>query len=548
MSTKRNFAGVFLLLSCLSLAAAVTPDLTIQLWPEEPPGITRATGPEIKLQNRPRPFYQLTQIAEPRLEIFIPKEIQANGTAILVCPGGGMQRLAYEHEGLEVAQWLNANGILAGVLKYRVPGPAKSGAIDAQRALSLMRQRASDWSMDVSSVGILGFSAGGEIGTWLLTHPTTRLYDPVDDSDQISIRPSFAGLIYSGGLLDYRTKQLKPEFADNIKAGLPPVFLAHAFNDGCQNSLSLALALKQAGVPTELHLYQDGGHGFGARSTGVPVSSWKSRFIEWLDTNGHMDPSGGRQYIRALSKAIENKQSIPSLQRFLPNADLMDAYRIQNHLVRERIGKDGIGGFKGAAASVAAQQSLGIDGPLVGILPATGKIPFNKDLTFKLSQTGPMAIETEVGYRIAVDISYEVLTDEQARDAVSAIVPVIELPTQHPPGTEGSPALNMAASNIGSFQYIIGEDLDPTSVDPDAWTLKLSRDKKSMHEIKGRSAHGGQYHNLRKIMNQLTRNGHTLPAGTLIISGALGGVHPAVPGHYRAAFGTETVIDFRIED
>lgn len=539
--------NLFFILCVTIPVIAVQPDHTLPLWTGKPPGITRATGPEEKLQNRPRPFYQLTQIAEPSLEIYLPKTTEANGTAILVCPGGGMQRLAYEHEGLEVAQWLNTHGIIAGVLKYRVPGPAKSGAIDAQRAMSMLRERAKQWGIDTHAVGFIGFSAGGEIGTWLATHHHTRLYDPSDVTDDHAFHPDFVSLIYSGGLLKFRTTELKAEFAENINTDMPNVFMAHAFNDGCQNSIALAMALKQAGVPTEFHLFQEGGHGFGVRTTGVPTDAWQERMIEWLDSNGFMDPKGVRHYVKQLEKDLPLiDQPLPALAKHQTNVTWEDAYRAQTRWIKNQLFPNKIGGFKGAAASAAAQQSLGIDGPLVGVLPADGTIKHRENLTLDINETGPMAIETEIGYRIAVDISYEVLTDEQAREAVSAIVPVVELPMRRSFQEGGNQAMNMVASNIGSFKFIVGEDLDPATVDPNTWDLTLNRGTETLHSVKGNTASGGQFHNLRKIMNQLTQNGHTLPAGTLIISGALGGVHPAEPGSYRAQFGTDQAITFEI--
>lgn len=544
---KRLLYLLFVLCVTIPVIAA-QPDHTLSLWPGKPPGVTRATGPEVKLQNRPRPFYQLTQIATPSLEIYLPKAKTANSTAILICPGGGMQRLAYEHEGLEVAEWLNAHGIIAGVLKYRVPGPAKSGAIDAQRAMSLLRQHAPEWGIDVNAVGFIGFSAGGEIGAWLATHHHTRLYDQVDATDNHAFHPDFVGLIYSGGLLKFRTTELKEEFASRIHADMSPVFMAHAFNDGCQNSIALAMALKEAGVPTEFHLFQEGGHGFGVRTTGVPVDAWKKRFVEWLVSNGYMAPKGVRTFVSQLSTNVNlPNATLPSLVSHLPNANWADAYRAQTRWVKGHLFPNNVGGFKGAAASEAAQLSLGIDGPLTGVLPKDGAIRGSGKVTLELNQTGPMAIETEIGYRIAVDISYEVLTDQQAREAVSAIVPVVELPMRRSIMESGDQAMNMVASNIGSFKYIVGEDLDPSMVNPDTWELKLTKGKTTMHSVKGETAKGGQYHNLRKIMNQLTQNGHTLPAGTLIISGALGGVHPAEPGDYQAHFGENHVIAFEIK-
>ena len=140
---RPRFDLVGLLAALIGFTAwAREPDLVLPLWPGTPPGETRARGEEHRVEGRPRPFYQLTDISAPSLVVFHAPPEKRNGTAVLVCPGGGMQRLAYEHEGLEVAAWLNSLGVTAGVLKYRVPSPAQTAAMDAQRALGLMRAHA----------------------------------------------------------------------------------------------------------------------------------------------------------------------------------------------------------------------------------------------------------------------------------------------------------------------------------------------------------------------------------------------------------------------
>ena len=158
-----------------------------------------AKGKEKRLTNRPRPFYQLTNIANPTLEAFLPENGVLNGTAVLVCPGGGMQRLAYEHEGLEVAKWLNSQGVMAFVLKYRIPTTALEGLMDAQRAMGIIRSEASRWGLRKDSVGFLGFSAGGEIGTWLACRYEGRAYARVDARDEFLVA-RFCGMVYPGGL------------------------------------------------------------------------------------------------------------------------------------------------------------------------------------------------------------------------------------------------------------------------------------------------------------------------------------------------------------
>ena len=223
-----------------SAAAHRPPDEVLPLWPGAAPGVSQARGPEHKVEGRPRPFFQITDITSPALEVYLAPADKRNGTAILVCPGGGLQRLAYEHEGLEVAEWLNSAGWTACVLKYRVPAPAQTGLIDAQRAMGLIRAIADKWHIDPKSPGFIGFSAGGEIGAWLITHSKERAYEAVDGSDQQPCRPDFAGLIYSGGLLQAGgVGGLKSGIATNLNRSLPPVFLAHAFDDASENSFRL---------------------------------------------------------------------------------------------------------------------------------------------------------------------------------------------------------------------------------------------------------------------------------------------------------------------
>jgi 2-keto-4-pentenoate hydratase/acetyl esterase/lipase len=543
-------AGIFLLWISIfgSPIHGFGADHTFLLWPEgKAPGQTRAKGPEKRLENRPRPFYQLTEIAQPSLEIYTPNEDLRTGTMILVIPGGGMQRLAYEHEGLEVAQWLTRQGIVAGVLKYRVPGPALSGAMDAQRAISLMRQHAEKWQGDTDSLGCLGFSAGGEIGLWMSTRQTDRLYTPLDSTDDFSCHLDFAGLIYSGGLLDRRSGELKNDFRDHLGNHMPPVFLAHALADQSQNSLHLALALKQAKVPVECHLFQHGVHGFGVRPSHLPIGQWHHHFINWLEAIGHSDPAYVRAYVTSLEKALKGSKPIPAVDPWNLQASMEEAYMAQTRWIRRHLPPHQMGGFKGAAASAAAQEKMGLEGPLVGVLPLSGATDSSQPLTLSLAKTGPIAIETEIGYRIAVDIHYEILSPEQARESVAAIVPVIELPRQWPSEESTQPLFQTIASNIGSFRYLVGKDISPEELDPDRLEMTLHHQNDLLHQVKGSAAKGGQFSNLMKIMNQLTRNGHTLPAGTLIISGALGGVHTAEPGTYSAQFGDTQTLTFNIQ-
>ncbi len=182
---------------------AAEPTETWNVWPMSRPATLKSKAGNTFLENRPRPFYQVTDVSTPTVSVYRPDHDKQNGTAILVCPGGGLQRLAIEHEGYEVAQWLAGQGFTAFVLKYRVPAPAEIGLQDAQRALSVIRSQASKWNVDPNCIGCIGFSAGAEICAWLATHHEDRQYAELDEHDKQSCRPDFAGLIYPGGLVGF---------------------------------------------------------------------------------------------------------------------------------------------------------------------------------------------------------------------------------------------------------------------------------------------------------------------------------------------------------
>lgn len=521
------------------------PDAVLALWPGMPPGESRAQGPEHRVEGRPRPFYQITDITTPSLEVFSPPAGKRNGTAVLVCPGGGMQRLAYEHEGLEVAGWLNSLGVTACVLKYRVPSPARTAAMDAQRALGLIRSNAAGWAVDPDAVGIMGFSAGGEIGTWLITHADERLYPAIDAADRLSCRPDFAALVYSGGLTG-RDGAIKEPLAGRIKPGLPPVFLVHAFDDSSDQSLQLALALKRARVPTEVHVYREGGHGFGARATGVPTGGWKDRFADWLGDLGFLDAIPIRDFARNAIAAAMERRPPPVFSDRVPGGSLEDAYAAQRRFVRTVAAGDPVAGYKGASASAAAQTALGVDGPLAAVIFGSGRLAADAPQTVEVRAGEAVVVETEIGYITSVDLSYEILNDEQARGAVESVVAVIELPRSFP-GAGPSNAHNMVASNIGSDRYIVGRPVKAEKFDPDAVPITLKRDGKVLHETSGAAAAGGQWHNLRLVLNSLTRHGYTIPAGSVILGGALGKIQPGDKGSYEATYGALGSIVFELK-
>ena len=290
----------FALLSLLcstGVAIAAEPAEVISLWPATPPGPAREVGEESDVTKPDdrliagRRIIKLANVANPEAHVFLPSADKRSGSAVVVCPGGGFHILAWDLEGTEVAEWLNSIGVTAVVLKYRVPtnnvDPKWLQPVqDAQRTLSILRSRAQDWGLDADRIGILGFSAGGHTAARAAL-TTKRLYDVVDVADEQSCTPNAAMLIYPAYLANKENTRLDDEFA--VTKDSPRTFLVHAFDDpiAVQGSLLLTLALKKAGVPSELHVYDTGGHGYGLRPVdGVPVTLWPLRCEEWLRRNG----------------------------------------------------------------------------------------------------------------------------------------------------------------------------------------------------------------------------------------------------------------------
>jgi acetyl esterase/lipase len=277
------------LIAIISHRAPAQGPLTLDVWPGKPPGETGEIGPEKYLDNKPneRQVKRLANVTKPTIAVYRPAKDRDTGTAVLICPGGGYNILAMDLEGEEVATWLNSIGVTGIVLKYRVPRrkdlPAHAlPLMDAQRAMSLVRSRATEWGIKSDRIGILGFSAGGHLAAATSTNFDKRSYEPIDDIDKVSDRPDFAVLIYPAYLTEKGKDQLAPEI--RVKKDTPPTFFAHAGDDGVspENSVMMYLALKRAGVPAELHVYGNGGHGFGLRPAASPAVTWPARCEEWL--------------------------------------------------------------------------------------------------------------------------------------------------------------------------------------------------------------------------------------------------------------------------
>jgi acetyl esterase/lipase len=287
---KRFAVSLCSLLVLLASAAANAEDkpLVLDVWPRMPPGETKPIGEE-KAETS-KGVKRITNVSKPTLTVYRPAKDKDTGTAIVICPGGGYNILAWDLEGEEVATWLNSIGVTGIILKYRVPrrpDQAKDkppiGALqDAQRALSLVRGKADEWKIDPKRIGILGFSAGGHLAAAAATNFDKRAYEAMDDTDKNSCRPDFAVLIYPGYIVGKDKDHLNDHI--RVRKECPPMFFAHASNDPVpvENSVQMYLALRRAGVPAELHAYAKGGHGFGLRRSANPCSTWPARCADWM--------------------------------------------------------------------------------------------------------------------------------------------------------------------------------------------------------------------------------------------------------------------------
>jgi len=283
------FALLFSGLSCCAAEPQVVP-----LWPGAVPGEKGGLGEERDMTTSKdglvggKPLIRLGNVSKPTLTIYRPEPSKANGTAVIVCPGGAYHILAMDLEGTEVCDWLNSIGVTGVLLKYRVPsreGLEKHAAAlqDAQRAVGLVRSHAKEWDIDSRKIGILGFSAGGHLAALASSDFQTRSYPAQDSADSVSCRPDFTILIYPAYLtVKEEHDKIAPEF--DISSNTPPSFIAMAEDDPVrvETALFYAEALHQAKVPFELHIYPTGGHGYGLRPSKHLVTSWPQRAADWM--------------------------------------------------------------------------------------------------------------------------------------------------------------------------------------------------------------------------------------------------------------------------
>jgi acetyl esterase/lipase len=280
-------------------------DEILSVWPGVPPGVL-VNAEVIESMDEDQPF-RIRNVTEPTISVYLPQNRLLNRTAIIICPGGGYVRLAFDHEGFEVAEWLNQQGIAGIVLKYRLPddrimedksiGPLQ----DVQQAIRIVRKKANEWQINPNKIGVMGFSAGGHLAATAST-----LYGmQVSPKDTVSARPDFTVLLYPvisfrdsvthmGSRLrllgDSMSEDIIHQFSadEQVTADTPPAFLAHSLDDGAVsyiNSLQYMTALKRNGIRCELHLFQSGGHGYGISRARGSEGSWPILLKEWLKMN-----------------------------------------------------------------------------------------------------------------------------------------------------------------------------------------------------------------------------------------------------------------------
>lgn len=274
----------------------------VPIWPGTPPDAQFGPPPNTETSKSG----EVDNVSRPTMTVYSPKG-KNSGAAVIVFPGGGYFVLAIDLEGAEVCDWLTSKGITCVLLKYRVPysGPhwdehcqcevnpkAPMALEDAERTMGLLRFHAAEYHIDPHKIGVLGFSAGGHLSAAISTHFEKRLYRAVDAADQASCRPDFAVMLYPGHLWSSsKGFRLNPDVPFTRQT--PPTFLVQAENDpvdSINNSLVYYIALKNAGVPVEMHLYAEGKHAFGLRRTKFPITRWPELVERWLRTIGVTAP------------------------------------------------------------------------------------------------------------------------------------------------------------------------------------------------------------------------------------------------------------------
>lgn len=289
---------IFLFFGIFAALTAAAQDFTLKVWPNGAPDHNGMDKPEEKYDG-----VRVRNVSEAEMYVYLPEEEKNTGAALVICPGGGYRIEAMDHEGYEIAKWLKNKGIAGIVLKYRLPyGHHKIPSGDARRAIRTVRKNAKKWRINPNKVGIAGSSAGGHLAATVGTRFDNGDLNNEDPIKQLSSRPDFMLLLYP--VITFREefghmgsrKNLIGEGNDwklvkkysnelHVTKNTPPTFFILADNDKAvvpRNSIEFYLALKENNVPAEMHIFQDGGHGFGLRKNNIPADQWPDLFYTWL--------------------------------------------------------------------------------------------------------------------------------------------------------------------------------------------------------------------------------------------------------------------------
>jgi len=263
---------------------------TIKIWPgkapDEPAGIESRKAKAVTGADG---VIRIPYVDTPELIHFSADPKLATGTCVIVCPGGGYGKLAWNKEGTEIAQWLNTLGVDAVALKYRVPRrdrekPHPWPLQDLQRSIRIVRSKAAQWKIDPKRIGVMGFSAGGHLAVMSASYQDQDSYKSIDATDKLDVRPNFMVLIYPAYLGNAKKDSGKLDPLVKVNGQTPPTFIAITHDDA-DRGLFAALyyaELRRNRVAAELHIYSKGGHGYGLRPSANPVSSWPLRLEDWL--------------------------------------------------------------------------------------------------------------------------------------------------------------------------------------------------------------------------------------------------------------------------
>ena len=305
----RKYRGLLLLSFMSLIQTAGAQPLNLKLWPDGIPGsISGSDYKEVSTVENGI-ITRWIKVTDPSLTVFLPPKEKATGTAVLICPGGGYGALAFNHEGNDIALWLNDNGIAGIILKYRLPsdlimkdksvGPLQ----DAQEAMRTIRRNATSWNINPAKIGVIGFSAGGHLASTLSTHFDEKVYDV---KDNIGARPDFSILMYPVITMDASfthmgsrrnligenpSEEAVRHFSNELQITekTPPAFLVHSADDKAvpiKNSMTYYESLSKFNIPSELHIFRKGGHGYGLAVNGETQSAWPQLCLRWMKASG----------------------------------------------------------------------------------------------------------------------------------------------------------------------------------------------------------------------------------------------------------------------